>query len=354
MPPRIAALAVIAALGGPAAAPAQPAVFPDSTWATATPAEVGLDVAKLDELAQTVGGAGFIVRYGYHVYAWGDTTHRWDWGSASKPVISTLLFFADQEGLCTIQSAVGDFMPGGSPKDSSITFFHLANMTSGYSRGEWPGQAWAYNDFAINLYGYVLCYQVFGMTPQAVFDGHFGFLQMEDAPVLDGASQYARIKHMSVRDYARLGLFWLHRGNWDGVQILPPSYFDTYVTNQVPSQLPRTTQNGPESWNLGSNGGGDNQTRNLQGHYGMNFWVNTNGLWAGLPANVYQANGHDGGEVCTILPDLELVAASAGASWGHPSTATIQLLYDAAGAPTSAGRGTKSSSWGGVKVGYRR
>ena len=52
----------------------EPVTFPDVAWEVRTPAEVGLDVAKLQELSAMVGGAGAIVRNGYMVYTWGDRT----------------------------------------------------------------------------------------------------------------------------------------------------------------------------------------------------------------------------------------------------------------------------------------
>jgi CubicO group peptidase (beta-lactamase class C family) len=40
-----------------------------------------------------------------------------------------------------------------SEKDQTMTFRHLADMTSGYDCGEKPGEAWGYNDYGIRLYG---------------------------------------------------------------------------------------------------------------------------------------------------------------------------------------------------------
>ena len=79
----------------------EPVTFPDVEWEVRTPAEVGLDVAKLQELSASVGGAGAIVRNGYMVYTWGDQNARRPtqaWASASKAVVSTMLFFAINEG----------------------------------------------------------------------------------------------------------------------------------------------------------------------------------------------------------------------------------------------------------------
>jgi len=70
----------------------EPVTFPDVEWEVRTPAEVGLDVAKLQELSASVGGAGAIVRNGYMVYTWGDQNARtWQaWASASKSMFSTM------------------------------------------------------------------------------------------------------------------------------------------------------------------------------------------------------------------------------------------------------------------------
>jgi len=71
----------------------EPVTFPDVEWEVRTPAEVGLDVAKLQELSAMVGGAGAIVRNGYMVYNWGDQSARspsFAWASASKSMFSTM------------------------------------------------------------------------------------------------------------------------------------------------------------------------------------------------------------------------------------------------------------------------
>ena len=77
------------------------AVDPGTAWATRTPAEVGLDVAKLDELRAATGWTsstpayrGVIIKDGYLVYSWGSVSGRFDWASAVKPVMSTMLFYA--------------------------------------------------------------------------------------------------------------------------------------------------------------------------------------------------------------------------------------------------------------------
>ncbi len=339
----------------PALAPAPPAsaetVFPGAGWLTTTPDAVGLDEAKLAEVAALVGGAGLIVRHGMIVYEWGSGgTTTGDWASASKPMLSTLLFLAADQGSTDVHVTMGEVMNDASTKDAEITFFHLANMISGYSRSESAGTAFAYNDHAINLYGYALCHQVFGQSPSDVVATEFGFLQFEDAPVINN-SQYGRISVMSIRDFARLGLFWLNRGNWTGGPVIPASSFDL-VTNQVPSGIPLTAGDGAESWDLGTFGGPDNQVAPGPGNYGMNFWVNTNGLWPSVPANVYAAIGRDGQKTCMILPDQDMVAVGLG-SWGplasgNMTSAILKLIE----ADTQVA--VEVQSWSRIKAAYRK
>ena len=72
--------------------------FPGTRWETRDPAPLGLKLAWLDRLADTLGGRGCVIKDGYIVKAWGSQSEIGDWLSSAKPVLSTLLFFAIQEG----------------------------------------------------------------------------------------------------------------------------------------------------------------------------------------------------------------------------------------------------------------
>jgi CubicO group peptidase (beta-lactamase class C family) len=325
-------------------------VFPGSSWIVLEPEDVGLDRSKLDDLRDRVDGSGMIVRYGLQVYSWGDISAPVNWASASKPVLSTFLMLAVVEGRCTYQSTMGEYHVGGTTKDRSIKFIHLANQLSGYSRGENPAAAWAYNDYAMNLYGYTLFHKVFGNSPSAVFDDKFYFFQFQDSPSISN-SQYGRLTGVSIRDFARIGLFWLARGNWNGTQHIPAYYFNV-LNNPVPVSQPLSELDGPESWDFGTFGGGDNQTDDGPGEYAFTFWVNTHGFIPAIPSDVFMAVGHNGSKMCAVIPSLELIAIGHGV-WGHPATEAIQLLIEAAGGPTSAKESVTPSTWGKVKGRYR-
>jgi CubicO group peptidase (beta-lactamase class C family) len=326
-------------------------IFPGSSWTVLQPEQVGLDSSKLDDLSDLAMGSGMIVRYGCQVYSWGNIQEPHNWASASKPVVATFLMLAVVEGRCTYQSTMAQYHTGGSNKDRSIKFIHLVNQLSGYSRGEDPAEAWAYNDHAMNLFGYTLFHKVFGDTPSAVFDDKFGFFQFQDSPSISNG-QYGRLAGVSIRDFARIGLFWLERGNWNGVQHIPAYYFNV-LNSPVPPNQPVSELDGPESWDFGTFGGGDNQSDDGPGDYAFTFWVNTHGFIPGIPSNVFMAVGHGGGKMCAMIPSLEIVAVGAGGAWGHPATEAIQLLIEAAGGAVSAPEDIELSTWGKVKERYR-
>lgn len=289
-------------------------VFPGTVWATKTPQELGLNQAKLDQFAKNVGGTGIIIKDGYIVKKWGKETSKGDWASAVKPVTSTLLFFAVNEGrISGVDALIKDWGWALSEKDQSMTFRHLANMTGGYARGEAPGAAWAYNDYAIKLYSLTM-QKVFGQTLDQAAQQRFAPLQLQDGSLYGSRSGLGI--STTPRDFARIGWLWLNKGNWNGNQLLPASYFDNYMMPQVPSNLPRTQIAGSDYLNIGTHGGGSDQTPYGPGFYGFNWWFNTgNSFWPDAPADTFQANGHWGKEVMTIIPSLNMVVAARG-SWG--------------------------------------
>ena len=168
---------------------------------------------KIDTIARLLEGWGCIIRHGFVVKSWGSQSEKGDWMSSSMPVFSTLLFFAIQEGkLKSVYTPIKQFGWDLCQKDDTMTFHHLANMISGYARPEKPGAAWAYNDYAINLYRLTLFDRLFQKTPVPVANDlqRLGSLQFEDGLSF---SKKARVV-ASVRDFARLCWFWLNKGKW--------------------------------------------------------------------------------------------------------------------------------------------
>src|SRR5262245_25880396 len=93
-----AVLFFVAGLVGAVAHAADQPVYPEADWEKRPPEMVGLSADKLKALAELVGGRGCVVRHGYLVSTWGDPAKSGDIASAVKPVISTLLLLAVQQG----------------------------------------------------------------------------------------------------------------------------------------------------------------------------------------------------------------------------------------------------------------
>lgn len=295
--------------------------FPGATWDTATPASQGMDSTLLDQFATAIGGQGIIVRHGYVVKTWGSQTEKFDWASSHKPLIGTLVLFAIQESvLSSFDELVDDWgwtMQGG---DTTLTLRHLSNMVSGYARAEGPGAAWAYNDYAISLYCKTVKNIYGATTPDVALRNRLSALQFQDGTLLttrDGCGLST-----SVRDFARIGWWWLNLGNWNGTQILPSALISAHRVAQVPSNLPRTTASATDYLGVGTFGGGSDQTEYGPGIYGMNWWFNGMGgvhpstlTWPSAPLDTFQANGHFVTEIMTMFPSLNLVVAARG-DWG--------------------------------------
>jgi len=302
-----------------AALKARAVVFPGETWKERAPASVGLDERKLAEFAARVGGAGCIIKDGYLVKSWGKITERRDWASAGKPVLSMLLLLAVQERrLHGVDAPVKDAGWELAPKDSTMTFRHLANMVSGYARGEAPGAAWGYNDRGIQLLGFSL-ERAFGQPLDVVSRERLAALKFEDGGVFGSRSGIG--VNASVRDFARLGWLWLNRGRWKSRTVLSRRLVEDCFRPGVPADLPRTTRNGRDYLGVGTFGGETDQTRHGPGVYGFNFWFNErlpNGqrLWPAAPADTYQANGMWNRDTVTVFPSLRMVVAIRGADPG--------------------------------------
>jgi hypothetical protein len=182
---------------------------PGKIWLSKQPSDVGLDTNKLGDFADAIGGDGVIVCDAFIVKIWGRPERRADWASSAKPVISTLLLFAVQEGkLKSVDDPVRPWVQKRWPgkdlidKDRSMTFRHLADMTSGYSRAEEPGTHWAYNDLAINLYRHLMV-EVLGEPLNDAAKKRLAPLQFQDGDLF--GSRGGAGLNTGPRDFACVG-----------------------------------------------------------------------------------------------------------------------------------------------------
>ncbi len=333
---------------------AKPVTFPGANWVEKTPAQVGMDVTKLDALRSNLCGAkpessaGCVIKDGYLIYTWGAFTNRHNWASASKPGLSTMLFTAIAEGkVKDPDSLILPYWPGLRPSDQTMTFRHLADMMSGYACADTnkdgkplpPGSRWSYNDYGIQLYARTLD-KIFGGDGglasgvvtglvSAAHDRLSAPLQFQDVELFE--KNKGRLVP-SPRDFARLGWLWLNHGKWQDKQLVPASFFEKYLKADVPLGTPssQAKKKPPYDDYLGvkSYGGGVN-LGDGQGIYGFNWWYNrvlTAAArnppllaWPSAPADLFMALGRAGKDGMVIFPSQGLVVAAyneAEPNWG--------------------------------------
>ena len=286
--------------------------------------------ARIEGFATAVGGNGILVRNGYQVASWGSPGTRSEWASAAKPVTTMMLFFAQEEARITSPNdLVSSFGWPLIDIDRPMTLAHLASMVSGYSRKEAPGTAWAYNDYAVELFARTVYDEVFVGRPQAVVtDGaRLAALRFQDGSVYGSRHGYGI--ETSVRDFARIGLLWLARGRWGRSQLIPDWYFDAYCRPLVPGALPELAGEANLDYlGVGSFGGGTSLTGGLgPGVYGFGWWFNglmnetSTRLFPSAPHDLFMAQGHFGDETLVVIPSLALVCAcDLTGGWGNITT----------------------------------
>ena len=85
------------------------------------------------------------------------------------------------------------------------------------------------------------------------------------------------------RDWAKFGLLYLNKGNWNGEQVFDPTWVNYIAT----------------------------PTNGSNGTYGGHFWLNAEGQFPDIPKNMFYASGYQG-QFVFIFPDQELVVVRMG------------------------------------------
>lgn len=151
-----------------------------------------------------------------------------------------------------------------------------------------PNSHWNYSSGTTNLLSYILRNQF--KTHQQYLDFWYSALidkiGMNSMIVeTDMAGNYVGSSYgwATTRDWAKFGLLYLHKGNWNGEQLFEESWA-TYVSTP---------------------------TKGSKGDYGGHFWLNAGGRYPDAPKDLYSANGYQGQKVF-IIPSLDLVIVRMG------------------------------------------
>jgi CubicO group peptidase (beta-lactamase class C family) len=320
----------------PTQEPADPPVFPTTEWATATPADMNMQAAKLDQARNYSligGGSGLITRRGRVVYTWGDTSALYTVKSATKSIGGIALGLALDDGrLQLADSAQMHLSTIGVPPDSNtatgwldrITILQLATHTAGFEKpGGFiplqfePGTTWFYSDGGANWLADVLT-QVYGEDLNSVlFSRVFSPIGITNDMLIWRENSYRPdmlngVKRReissgieaSVDALARIGYLFLRDGVWDGQRVLSESFVELVhtprpetvaATNGEPQDFPTATAN-----------------------YGVLWWTNTSGELPGVPRDAYWAWGL-GDNLIVVIPSLDLVIARTGNNPDDPS-----------------------------------
>ncbi|MDY7010040.1 MAG: hypothetical protein SVV80_04725 [Planctomycetota bacterium] len=312
--------------------PAGKTVFPGKTWTVRTPAEVGLDKGKLKDFSDYLGGRGCVTRYGVMVYTWGDFKRRGDVASACKPWFSHFLFKALEDGkipsldekIIKYEPRLKDINRNLGYKDRDITWRHVANQISCYGLVEKPGAAYAYNDWQMAMFWDCLFTKVYGATFENV-DAKVlrplltDPLQCEDAPTMMvfGLKDRPGRVGVSPRDFCRLGLLYLHKGNWRGRQLISKKHTEMTVTSPLSLSIPRAGMKAaemiPGQRSIGSRRIPDNQCDH-NGGYSWLWWINGVGRdgkrkLPDVPVDAYCASGHGSKRAMAVIPSLNIVVS---------------------------------------------
>ena len=289
-----------------AAAPA-PVYFPDRfDWQARRPAEAGMDPARIEEavqfaiasesdatkdlavdLATTFGarepfdtpigpmkerGAanGLIVRGGYVVAEWGDTSRADMTFSVTKTFLSTVVGLAWQKGLIrNVTDLARDYMPEPGyfeGHNATITWEHLLRQTSdwqgtlwgkpdwadrpeGATPADWPkrklsdpGSRYKYNDTRVNLLALLTLHVVRRPLPAVLrdevmepigasntwrwhgYENSWVELDGQRIQSVSGGGHFGGGMFISARDMARFGYLFLRNGAWKDRQIVSPAW----------------------------------------------------------------------------------------------------------------------------------
>lgn len=231
--------------------------------------------------------------------------------SVTKSFTSTAVAFGIQEGFFTLDDYVLDHFGADAPENPSenlkrMKLKHLITMSMGFEEPmlmgamrplmkekDWvkfvlhanvayePGTVFQYNNAGPYLLGILVqrkagCSLVEYLTPRLYEPLGIEMPQCEKDPL--GNTFGAGGLVLNVSELSRLGLFYLHKGVWNGKRLLPESWFDEASAPFIDAE-------------------GDEE---IGHHYGHLFWT--------MPDGMYRADGKYG-QYCIVIPKKNAVVA---------------------------------------------
>jgi len=279
----------------------------------------------LGKLPKERGGTnGIILRHGYIVAEWGDTSRIDPTYSVAKSFLSTILGLTIDRGLIkSVNDPVGNYVHDGgydSAHNAKITWEEHAQQTSEWDGALWskpadfvgheefgkgerkpralqePGAFWEYNDVRINRLALSLLRVWKKPLPEVLrdeimnpigasnswqyqgYDNAYVTIDGRKIQSVSGGTRWGGGLWINTRDEARFGYLFLRKGRWQNKQLVSEKWVQAATT---PGKL------GPD--------------------YGYLWWLNTKRKqWPNAPATSFAAIGY-GSNTIWIDPEHDLV-----------------------------------------------
>jgi len=321
---------------------AEPGVyFPGRDWRQSTPESQGLDSTVLAHMVESIAQKNLnvhsvtVLRHGYIVmdayfYPYReDALH--DVASVTKSVTSALVGIAADKGLVSTDRRLLSYFAEEAPKDpepskKQITVDNLLTMRPGMDCGFKPGEQeleamrrtddWVRYALALPMinppgtkFGYcspgfhLLSSIVTAAThePEADFGRKYlfepiGIREVVWPPDAQGRTHGWGDSHFFTHDLARLGYLYLHKGNWNGKQIISSDWVARSTAVHTNTGRPGVD-------------------------YGYGWW-----LYPDQNPPEFSANGR-GGQKITVWPDKDMIVVITGA--GYPANAVGPVVASA-------------------------
>ncbi len=151
-----------------------------------------------------------------------------------------------------------------------------------------PTEIWNYSSGTTNLLSGILrqrfeTHQEYLDFPYSALIDKIGMHSMLIETDMNGNFVGSSYGWATTRDWAKFGLLYLNKGNWNGQQLFDQNWVD-YVRKP---------------------------TAHSEGDYGGHFWLNSGGKFPDVPRDMYSANGYQGQRVF-IIPSKDLVIVRTG------------------------------------------
>jgi CubicO group peptidase (beta-lactamase class C family) len=250
------------------------------------------------------GPNGFIIKNGYIVAEWGDTSRVDMTFSVSKSYLSTCAGLALDRGLIEdIHDPVYKYVPTGefdSPHNRKITWHHMLQQTNEWDGSLWdkdyraappegsardpeePGTVFEYNDTRVNAMALALLHVWRKPLPHVLkrnimdpieasstwrWHGYRNsWIELDGVRVqsVSGGGHWGGGMWINSYDQARFGLLWLNKGRWGEEQLLSKEYVEMAI-----------------------------QKGDVNPSYGYMWWM-TPERWSSAPNTCYTAAGAGG------------------------------------------------------------